>query len=280
MRLARILLVAGVALCCSGFIGIQLAMAQTPPPPPPPHAPHPKATPESIAQGKALFEGTCAVCHGIDGSGANGPNIREAAVTMGPEGLYARVRGGPIGSGMPAFTTLEDAQVWVIIDYVSSLGHEGGSIATGDPAKGKVVYDANGCAKCHTIAMRGGDLGPDLSKIGTMRGTIMLQRIMTDPGGNLPIDTSLVERAAYPAYLIYRAVTRQGHIIEGMRVDEDTFSIQLRDSDGRLHSVNKFDVNELKPEPGKSFMPSYKDKLTESQLNDLIAYLSGLGGAQ
>jgi hypothetical protein len=27
-------------------------------------------------------------------------------------------------------------------------------------------------------------------------------------------------------------------------------------------------------------MPSYKDKLSATQVNDLVAYLSGLGGAQ
>ena len=50
--------------------------------PPAAHGPRPRTTPESIAAGKALFEGTCANCHGIDGSGANGPNIRDAGTTI------------------------------------------------------------------------------------------------------------------------------------------------------------------------------------------------------
>jgi len=250
------------------------------PPVTPPHSAHPKTTPESIATGKALFEGTCAACHGIDGSGASGPNIHVAAINFGPEGLYARIRGGPIGSGMPAFTAMDDAQVWAIVDYVSTLGHEGGAIATGDAQKGKEVYDANGCAKCHSIAGQGGILGPELNKIGTLRGTIKLQEIMNDPGANLPLDTSLQERAAYPAYLMYRVTTKDGKTIEGMRVDEDTFTIQLRDANGNLRSVRKFDVQKVEPLPGKTFMPSYKGKLTDKQIEDLVAYLSSLGGAQ
>lgn len=246
----------------------------------PPHAAHPKTTPESIAAGKALFEGTCAGCHGIDGSGANGPNIRVAAINFGPEGLYARIRGGPIGSGMPAFTSLEDPQVWAIVDYVSSLGHEGSAIATGDALKGKEVYESNGCPKCHSIAGQGGNLGPELNKIGTLRGTIKLQEIMTEPGANLPLDTSLQERAAYPAYLMYRVTTKDGKTIEGMRVNEDTFTMQLRDANGNLRSVQKLDMKKIEPLPGKTFMPSYKGKLTDKQLEDLVAYLSGLGGAQ
>ena len=73
------------------------AAAQFAPPPIPPHSAHPKATPESVSQGKDLFAGTCANCHGIDGSGANGPNIQGVGGTLGPEGLYATIRGGVPG---------------------------------------------------------------------------------------------------------------------------------------------------------------------------------------
>ena len=88
------------------------------------------------------------------------------------------------------------------------------------------------------------------------------------------------ERSTYTAYVVYRAVTKDGKAIEGTRVNEDSFTIQLRDANGRLHSIQKFDVKSIEPEPGKSFMPSYKDKLTPAQINDLVAYLSSLGEAQ
>jgi cytochrome c oxidase subunit 2 len=45
-------------------------------------------------------------------------------------------------------------------------GSTGGSTggATGDPTAGKVVWDANGCGGCHTLAAAGssGTIGPDL----------------------------------------------------------------------------------------------------------------------
>jgi mono/diheme cytochrome c family protein len=47
-----------------------------------------------------------------------------------------------------------------------------------------------------------------------------------------------------------------------------------------LHSIQKFDVRSVEPEPDKSFMPSYKDRLTPVQINDLVAYLSSLGEAR
>jgi len=246
----------------------------------PPHSPHPKATPESVAAGNKIFAGTCAGCHGVDGSGSNGPNIRGVGAQMGPEGVYARIRGGAIGSGMPAFTALDDATVWKIVDYVMTLGHEDAGVATGDPQKGKAIYESSKCATCHAIGAEGGDLGPDLTHIGVQRSIVSLADTLNDPGHNLPLDTGLQERSAYTGYIVYRAVMKDGKAIEGMRVNEDSFTIQLRDAEGRLHSIQKFDVEKVEPEPGKSFMPSVKDKLTPAQINDLVAYLSSLGEAQ
>jgi cytochrome c oxidase cbb3-type subunit III len=273
-------------LCTVAFIGGGCVLAALPAgaqanlATPPPHSAHPKATPESIAAGKDIFAGTCAGCHGIDGSGSNGPNIRGVGATMGPEWVYARIRGGVIGTGMPAFTALDDATVWKIVDYVMSLGHEDSGVATGDPQKGKAIYQASKCGTCHTAEGPGGDLGPDLSHIGVQRSIVSLTNTLNDPGHNLPLDAGMQERATYAAYVVYRAVLKDGKVVEGMRVNEDSFTIQLRDAEGRLHSIQKFDVQKLGPEPGKSFMPSYKDKLTPAQINDLVAYLSSLGEAQ
>lgn len=275
------------SLCTAALLLVALAWSATPAgaqanvAAPPPHSPHPKTTPDSIAAGKDIFAGTCAVCHGVDGSGSNGPNIRGVGAQMGPEWVYARIRGGVIGTGMPSFTSLDDATVWKIVDYVMSLGHEDAGVATGNPQKGKQIYEANKCATCHSVgAGEGGDLGPDLSHIGVQRSVASLTTAMTDPGSNLPLDMNLQERATYIAYVVYRVVTNDGRSFEGMRVNEDSFTMQLRDASGRLHSVQKFDVKSIEAEPGKSFMPSYKDKLTPVQINDLVAYLSSLGEAR
>jgi len=265
-----------------GFLGrAPSARAQFPPQTPPPHKPHPPATPESVAKGKELFQGTCANCHGIDGSGANGPNIQNAAANWGPEGLYTRMTSGAIGTAMPNFTFLGDDKIWEIADYVSSLGQHGSGVQLGDAQKGKAIYEANGCATCHSIAGQGGDIGPDLTTIGTQRAAGLLRSELLDPGANLPLDTAgLSERSAYHAYQMYRVTMTDGKQVEGMRVDEDSFSIQLRDAKGALHSIQKYGVRKVEEVPGKSFMPSAKAKLSDEQVNDLVAYLAGLGGAQ
>jgi len=73
---------------------------------------------------------------------------------------------------------------------------------------------------------------------------------------------------------------KDGKVIEGTRVNEDSFTLQLRDAKGQIRSVEKMNATKIEVVPGKSFMPSYKDKLTEAQLNDLVAYLAGLGAVQ
>src|SRR5579862_905892 len=248
--------------------------------PPAAHSPRPRTTPESIAAGKALFEGTCANCHGIDGSGANGPNIRDAGTRLGPEALYQTLHTGVMGSGMPSFASLGEDKLWELVDYVSSFGQAGGAAASGDPQKGKIVYGSHGCADCHMIDGQGGSSGPDLSKVGTVRSASLLRNVLLDPGANIPIGDNLQERAQYPAYSMYRVIMKNGKELLGTRVDEDSFTIQLRDATGSIHSIQKFDVKQIGPDPGKSFMPTYKGKLTDEQLNDLVAYLASLGGAK
>jgi len=275
-------LCAAALIVAAGLLGgAPSAGAQFPPAVAPPHKPHPPATAESIAKGKELFQGTCANCHGIDGSGANGPNIQSAAATMGPEGLYTRMTSGAIGTAMPNFTFLGEDKIWQIADYVSSLGQHGAGVSFGDPQKGKQVYEASACATCHSIAGQGGNAGPDLTTIGAQRAAAMLRNELLDPGASLPLDTAgLSERTAYHAYQMYRVTLNDGKQLEGMRVNENSFAIELRGAKGELHSIEKYNVRKVDEVPGKSFMPSVKGKLTDEQLNDLVAYLAGLGGAQ
>jgi cytochrome c oxidase cbb3-type subunit III len=270
------------ALLALGFLSCAPVIVAQGPPVAPPHSPHPNPTPESLAEGKTLFEGTCAGCHGIDGSGANGPNIRNVGKQLGPEGIYTMIAtGGAIGSGMPNFSSLGDQKIWLLVNYVSSFGEVGGGAVTGDPAKGKELYEANGCSNCHMIDGQGGDSGPDLSHIGGVRSAGFLHDALLDPGANLPqSDASLQERANYPSYTMYRVVMKDGKVIEGTRVDEDSFTLQLRDEKGQLRSIEKQQAEKIEVRPDKSFMPSYKDKLTDAQLNDLVAYLAGLGAAR
>jgi putative heme-binding domain-containing protein len=111
-------------------------------------------------------------------------------------------------------------------------------------------------------------MGPDLSDIGAVRAPDALERTLLDPSASMLPDNRSV-----------RAVTRDGKVITGRRLNEDTYTVQHIDMEERLVSLIKADLKEyavLKT----SAMPSYKDTLTPAERDDVVAYLRTLKGAR
>jgi cytochrome c1 len=75
-------------------------------------------------------------------------------------------------------------------------------------------------------------------------------------------------------------VTKDGSRITGVRLNEDTFTIQVLDLSGGLHSFFKADLKDLQRDTGKSPMPSFRETLSASEVDDLVAYLYSLRGKQ
>lgn len=243
-------------------------------------SPAAKLTPADIAEGKQLYAAECGSCHGVDGSGGMGPNIRGSVQTRGDQGMFSVIRNGIPGTGMGPVMSLNDKRAWQVIGYLHTFGTSGAQeAAKGDPGKGKAVYDANGCAGCHAIAGQGGGTGPELTRIGVARAPSYLHDMLLNPGAKPPADTALPERASYTGYLVTNVVTKDGRQITGLRVNEDTFTLNLRDLAGNYYSFDKSDLQKVETEPGKSVMPSYTN-LSATELDDLVAYLASLKGAQ
>jgi mono/diheme cytochrome c family protein len=74
-----------------------------------------------------------------------------------------------------------------------------------------------------------------------------------------------------------RVVSERG-TYEGMRVNEDAFTVQMRDVSGRLYSFDKQDLISYEKAFGHSFMPGYSAALNEQQIDDLVSYLMSLKG--
>src|SRR5262249_22554475 len=125
-----------------------------------------------IRRGSLFYRARCAGCHGLDARGVSGPDLTASlAGGMSDERFFQTVRRGVPGTEMPAFDAEHnaDVQVWEILTHLRSLTSSGAPVkTTGDPASGAAIFRTNG-ASCHTVAGRGGHLGPDLTRIGSAR---------------------------------------------------------------------------------------------------------------
>jgi len=63
-----------------------------------------------------------------------------------------------------------------------------------------------------------------------------------------------------------------------IRVNEDSFNIQIKDARGQFHSFTKSELKELKRLQNETPMPSYESSLSAAELDDLVAYLASLKG--
>ena len=101
--------------------------------------------------------------------------------------------------------------------------------------------------------------GPDLSAVGLRRGASCLYRSITAPGAEVPDNFNVYRKviSVPDNYLFVLIETATGEKYSGIRMNEDTFSIQLRDTRDRLMSFRKSDLSKIVKRWGFSPMPSY-----------------------
>lgn len=233
--------------------------------------PQPVTTPDDLKNGERLFQIHCAYCHGTTGGGGRGPNLVRTKLrhASDDQALFKVIKGGIPGSEMPP-NDLSVRQTWQVVAYVRSLGRVARPRATGDAKRGESLYETKGnCAACHTISGRGGAVGPDLTDIGATKGADYLRAALLDPSAAVP-----------DGFLQVRLITKDGTRVTGVRLNEDVFSIQIRDLSGKFHSYWKDELREFNKDVGKSPMPSYRQTFTPAELDDVLAYLDSLQGEQ
>jgi cytochrome c oxidase cbb3-type subunit III len=179
---------------------------------------------------------------------------------------------------MPA-NGFEDSETWAILAYLRSLAPAKSATLSGDSAKGeKIFWESGGCSTCHMVQGRGGVLGPDLSHVGGARSVPYLIDSIREPSKELT-SGMLDPNNHYGLPLVYdtvTVVTVDGHKVVGVAKNEDTFSIQLLDTNQRLQFFLKKNLKEVTHER-KSLMPAYSETMLKpAELQDLVAYLEGL----
>ena len=68
---------------------------------------------------------------------------------------------------------------------------------------------------------------------------------------------------------------QNGNFYQGLRMSEDSFSLRIMDVNEELYSFSKDRLKEWNIDKS-STMPSYQGKFTDSELEDLVAFLFSL----
>ena len=183
---------------------------------------------------------------------------------------------------MPATRMTADERQQVVA-YVRQLGRTPSTVVEGNRKAGEQIFWVKGtCGHCHTIGARGGHIGPDLTAVGSRRGATQLRSALIDPAASIP-DTFTVYRRVVSLpdnFLQVRVITRDAKVFTGVRVDEDAFTIQIRDYSDRFYSFRKDDVLHVLKDWGKTPMPSFRGTLSDEEIRDLVAYLASLRGSE
>lgn len=222
----------------------------------------------AIRSGMGLFRARCADCHGMDARGVRGPDITQVwASGRTDDGLFTTIKNGIAGTEMPAQPRLFEHETWQILAYLKTLA----ASARPDPQRGnaengKKIYQAN-CVACHRVDGTGGRLGPDLSRIGAARSREVLE---------------LRIRGGVEGFLAgYEPVTltpESGQAVVGVKKNEDLFSVQIMDTRERIQGYDKASLKDMQNNPRSAMPPFGSNRISESELDDLIRYLQTLRG--
>jgi putative heme-binding domain-containing protein len=137
----------------------------------------------------------------------------------------------------------------------------------GDAKRGREVFFSKkaNCSTCHAVGPQGGQVGPDLTKIGASHtGPALLEAIV------LP---SASFARGYEPYIVE---TRQGQIYSGILRQQSADGVVLLKADLTEARISRVDIDSIVP--GKvSIMPQGLEKeLSRQELGDLIAFLLSL----
>lgn len=232
-----------------------------------------------LKAGQDRYGVLCARCHGMLGEGGEGPNLKRPRLSYAPDddSLKRVIGAGIPGTGMPGNWALGPTELHQLAGYVKSLGSLEPEEPPGDAVVGKLVYETKGnCGACHILNGKGKGIGPELSEVGMRRNMEYLYRSITNPSADQP-KVSNRFRGTLNAFLTVRAVSEYG-TFEGMRVNEDEFSVQMRDMSGKTYSFDKAKLISYEKDFGHSLMPGYGAVLSQEEADDVVSFLMTLKG--
>lgn len=137
----------------------------------------------------------------------------------------------------------------------------------GDARRGQGVFFSNqaACSACHRVGARGGQVGPDLSKIGEIRTSRDLLEAILFPSSTI-----------VNGYETYSVITQSGLTVAGVISQETASAIYLRTAQQAEIRIDRTEIDEITPSR-LSVMPQGVDQsMTVEQLCDVVAFLQTL----
>ncbi|MDE2906790.1 MAG: c-type cytochrome [Acidobacteriota bacterium] len=227
-------------------------------------------TPIDVRMGERVFRAQCGRCHGRDGRGndeTGAPDLTTGQFSRvsSDAGMFDVIRDGIDGTAMIGISPrASDQSVWQIVSYINSLNLDPADYdLPGDAGRGEQVYAGAACSTCHMVRGQGGRTGPDLSTVGSRLDPDEIATSLSDPDAEVA-----------PRWWTMRINRADGSTIEGLRMNEDTFTVRIMDNDENLWSFMKSEVRSLE-QIKTSTMPA-AEGLNASEMDDLVAYLFSL----
>ena len=232
---------------------------------------NPFVTGVDVRMGSKFFAASCGRCHGLNAKGndeSGAPDLTTGNFTKASTDadLFRVIHDGVPDTMMLGFSFVEDATIWQVIAYINSLNINPGDYdLPGNISNGQRIFNGKGnCTSCHMINGTGGRLGPDLSTVANRRKPDELRTDLTDP-----------DETVEPRWWTMRVTSGDGSVLEGLRMNEDTFTLRVMDGDENLRHFSKGRIRSSERIEASS-MPSVTGTLTTSEVDDLIAYLFSL----
>ena len=223
-----------------------------------------------VRMGERVFRAQCGRCHGRDARGndeTGAPDLTTGQFSQASSdpAMFGVIRDGIENTAMIGISPrASDQTVWQIVSYINSLNLDPDDYdLPGDAARGEQVYAGANCSTCHMIRGEGGRTGPDLSTVGSQLDPDEIATSLSDPDAEVA-----------PRWWTMRITRADGSTIEGLRMNEDTFTVRIMDNDENLWSFMKSEVRSSE-RITTSTMPA-ADNLTASEVDDLVAYLFSL----
>lgn len=226
------------------------------------------ATAFDVADGRRVYEQSCANCHGPDGNLIAGIDFGRGVFRrpFTNDELAALIVAGIPNTPMPPNPTMSREQALRIVEYLRSMSEGRETAVAGDASRGRTLFAGKGeCMDCHAVRGEGSRVGPDLTRIGLVRRAGELERSLLDPKAEVQ-----------PENRFYKVYPKNGEPVAGRLLNRDSFTVQLIDQDERLRSFRIADLREHGFD--ESPMPSARDKLSTQEIADVVSYLLTLRG--